>query len=63
MSASTAAPVARARSDGWKLLTKGAAAKPAPTAPRQLEVMIQVRLAAIYGADDGLVTHGISSET
>jgi hypothetical protein len=44
MSTSTAAPAARARSEGWKLLTNGTAAKPAPATPAQLEAMIQVRL-------------------
>ena len=33
MSTSTAAPAALARSDGWKLLTKGTAAATPPTAP------------------------------
>ena len=44
MSTSTAAPAALARSDGWKLLTKGVATKPAPTAPAQVEAISQVRL-------------------
>ena len=44
MSTSTEAPAARARSEGWKLLTKGTATKPAPTAPAQLDAMSQVRL-------------------
>ena len=44
MSTSTGAPAALARSDGWKLLTKGTATKPAPMAPAQLDAMIQVRL-------------------
>ena len=42
MSASTGAPAARARSEGSKLLTKGTAAKPAPTTPAQPDAMIQV---------------------
>src|SRR5258707_7559088 len=44
ISASTAAPAARARSLGWKLLTNGTAVAPTPTTPAQLEAMIQVRL-------------------
>jgi hypothetical protein len=49
MSTSTEAPAARARSEGWKLLTKGTAANPAPTAPAHPEAMIQVRLALSTG--------------
>ena len=44
MSTSTGAPAARARSEGWKLLTKGTARKPARRHPRNREAMIQVRL-------------------
>jgi hypothetical protein len=46
MSTSTGAPAALARSEGWKLLTKGTATKPAPTAPAQPEAISQVRLLA-----------------
>src|ERR1019366_9605934 len=45
MSTSTGAPAARARSEGSKLLTKGTATNPAPTAPAHPEAMSQVRLA------------------
>jgi glutathione reductase (NADPH) len=49
MSTSTGAPAALARSDGWKLLTKGTAANPAPTAPAQVEAISHVRLLASTG--------------
>jgi hypothetical protein len=35
-----------ALSEGWKLLTKGTATKPAPTAPAQLDAISHVRLLA-----------------
>ena len=44
MSTSTAAPAARSRSEGSKLLMKGTATNPAPMAPAQPDAMIQVRL-------------------
>jgi hypothetical protein len=54
ISTSTAAPAALARSDGEKLLTKGTATKPAPTAPAQLEaishVLLLVSTLALIGA-------------
>ena len=43
-SISTAAPAALARSEGWKVLAKGTATAAAPTAPAQVDAMIQVRL-------------------
>jgi hypothetical protein len=58
MSASTAAPAARALSEGWNELTKGTAAAIPPTAPAQLEAMSQVRLLAstsLLGAKDSLM--------
>jgi hypothetical protein len=33
-----------ARSEGWKVLTKGVATKPAPTAPAQVEAISHVLL-------------------
>ncbi len=44
ISTSTAAPAARARSDGWKLLTNGTATAAPPTTPAQLEAISQVLL-------------------
>jgi len=44
ISTSTAAPAALARSEGWKVLTKGVATKPAPTAPAQVEAISHVLL-------------------
>ena len=49
MSTSTGAPAALARSEGWKLLTKGTAVKPAPTAPAQPDAISHVRLLASTG--------------
>src|SRR5690606_5948777 len=43
MSTSTAAPAALARSEGWKVLTKGTATAAAPTPPMAQDVMSQVR--------------------
>ena len=48
-STSTAAPAALAFSDGLKLLTKGTAAKPAPTAPAQPDAINHVRLPVSTG--------------
>ena len=59
MSTSTAAPAARARSDGWKVLTKGTAVKPTPTAPAHPEAMSQVRLPLSTGCH----SWGSSGET
>src|SRR5690349_12088434 len=49
MSTSTAAPAALAFSEGWKLLTKGTATKPAPTAPAHPDAISHVRLLASIG--------------
>ena len=43
MSASTAAPAARARSEGWNVLTNGTAAATPPTAPKPQLMATQVR--------------------
>ena len=44
MSTSTGAPAALARSEGWKLLTKGTAVATPPTAPAQPDAISHVRL-------------------
>jgi hypothetical protein len=43
ISTSTAAPAARARSDGWKVLTNGMAVATPPTAPAPQAMATQVR--------------------
>jgi hypothetical protein len=44
ISTSTAAPAALARSEGWKVLTKGTAVATPPTAPAHADVISHVRL-------------------
>ena len=49
MSTSTGAPAALARSEGWKLLTKGTAVNAPPTTPAQPDAISHVRLLASIG--------------
>src|SRR6476661_2136691 len=49
MSTSTGAPAALARSEGWKLATKGTAVNAAPAAPAQVDAINHVRLLVSAG--------------